>query len=47
LRVVDERVLKRIFGLERDEMAEGQRQVHTEEFHTLYTSPNILIKSRM
>jgi hypothetical protein len=42
------RVLKRIFGLKRNEVAGDWRELHTEEFHNLYSSPNItrMVKSR-
>jgi hypothetical protein len=40
---------RRIFGPKRDEITEGRRKVHVEEFHNLHSSPNIvrMIKSRM
>jgi hypothetical protein len=49
LKVSENRVLRRIFGPKREEAAEGWRRLHNEEFHNLYTSPNVirLIKSRM
>jgi hypothetical protein len=45
---VENRVLRRIFGLKRDEVTGGWRKLHNEELHNLYSSPNIirLIKSR-
>jgi hypothetical protein len=48
VRVFENRVLRRIFGLNRDEVVEGWRTLHIEELHNLYTSPNIfrVIKSR-
>jgi hypothetical protein len=41
-------VLKRIFGLKRDEIIEGWRKLYNEEPHYLYSSTNInrVIKSR-
>jgi hypothetical protein len=41
-------VLRRIFGPKRDEATGGWRKLHTEELHSLYSSPNIIrmIKSR-
>jgi hypothetical protein len=47
-RVFENRVLKRIFGPKREEMVGGQRKVHYEVLHNLYTSPNVIkvIKSR-
>jgi hypothetical protein len=49
LRVFDNRVLRRIFGPERDEVTEGWRKLHNEELHGLYSSPSIIrvIKARM
>jgi hypothetical protein len=44
----ENRVLRRIFGPERDEVAGGSRKLHNEELHNLYSSPNIItmVKSR-
>jgi hypothetical protein len=41
-------MLRRIFGTEREEVAEGWRRKHNEELHNLFTSLNIIrvIKSR-
>jgi hypothetical protein len=36
------RVLRRIFGPKRKEVAGGWRRLHNEEFHKLCTSPNII-----
>jgi hypothetical protein len=48
--VFKNRVLRKIqiFGSKREEVAGGWRRLHTEELHSLYTSPNIIwvIKSR-
>jgi hypothetical protein len=46
--VSENRVLKRIFGPERDEVTGGWRKLHNEELHNLYSSPSIIrmIKSR-
>jgi hypothetical protein len=46
--VFENRVLRRIFGLEGDGVTGGCRKVHNEELHNLYSSPNIdrMIKSR-
>jgi hypothetical protein len=41
--VFENRVLRRIFGLERDEVMVGWRKLHYEELHHLYSSP-ILIR---
>jgi hypothetical protein len=44
----ENRVLRRIFGLKRDEVTGELRKLHNEELHDLYSSPNIVrvIKSR-
>jgi hypothetical protein len=42
LRVFENRVLRRIFGLKRNEMKGGWRKLHNEELHDLYSSPNIM-----
>ena len=49
LRVFDNKVLRRIFGLRRDEVTGDWRRLHNEELNDLYSSPNIVrvIKSRM
>jgi hypothetical protein len=41
-------ILRRIFGPNRDEVTGEWRKLHNEEFHILYSSPNIIrhIKSR-
>jgi hypothetical protein len=46
--VFEKRVLRRIFVPKREEVVEGWRTLHNEEFHTLHTSPNVIraIKSR-
>jgi hypothetical protein len=36
------RVLRRIFGPNRDEMKGGWRKLHNEELHNLYSSPSII-----
>jgi hypothetical protein len=48
LRVFENRVL-RIFGPKRDEVTGEWRELHNEELHNVYSSPNIIrmIKSRM
>jgi hypothetical protein len=47
LRVFENRVLRKIFGPKRDEDG-SWRQLHNDELHSLYSSPNIVrvIKSR-
>jgi hypothetical protein len=44
----ENRVLRRIFGPKREEVAGGWRRLHNEELHDMYASPNIIrvIKSR-
>jgi hypothetical protein len=46
--VFENRMLRRIFGPKRDEVAGGWRKLHNEELHSLYSSPGIIrmIKSR-
>jgi len=48
LRVSENRVLRRIFGPKREEDG-SWRQLHNDELHSLYSSPNIVrvIKLRM
>jgi len=48
LRTFEIRVLRKILGPKRDEVAEESRRLHNEEFHDLNASPNIIrvIKSR-
>jgi hypothetical protein len=40
LRVSENRVLRRIFGHEREEVAGGWRRLHNEKLHNCYASPN-------
>jgi hypothetical protein len=42
LRVFENGVLRRIFGLKRDEMTGDRRKLHNEGLHNLYASPNII-----
>jgi hypothetical protein len=42
LRVFENRVLRRIFGPKRDEVAGEWRKLHNEELHDLYSSPSII-----
>jgi hypothetical protein len=48
LRVSENRVLRRILGPKREEVAGGWRRLHDEELHNLYSSPNVVrvIKSK-
>jgi hypothetical protein len=40
--VLENRVLRRIFGPERDEVTGDWRKLHKKELHNLYSSPNII-----
>jgi hypothetical protein len=40
--VVDNRVLRRIFGPKREEVTGGWRKLHNEELHNLHCSPSII-----
>jgi hypothetical protein len=48
LRVIENRVLRRIFGPKRDEVTGEWRTLHNEQLRDLYFSPSIIriIKSR-
>ncbi|KAJ4428093.1 hypothetical protein ANN_24107 [Periplaneta americana] len=48
LRVFENKVLRKIFGAERDEVTGEWRKLHNAELHALYSSPDIIrnIKSR-
>ena len=48
LKVFEKRVLRRIFGSKRDDVAEEWRKLHNEELNDQYSSSNIVrvIKSR-
>jgi hypothetical protein len=46
LKVFQNRMLRRIFGLKRDEMIGGWRKLHNEELHNEYSSPNIIRSSQ-
>jgi hypothetical protein len=48
LRVFQNTVLRRIFGLKRDEVTGGWKKLHCEELHNLYSSSSIIrmMKSR-
>jgi len=48
LKVFKKRMLRRIFGPKRNEMAGEWKKLHNEELNDLYSSPNIVwaIKSR-
>jgi hypothetical protein len=40
--VIENRVLRRIFGPKRDGVTGGWRKLHNEELHNLYSSPSII-----
>jgi hypothetical protein len=42
LRVFENRVLRRIFGLKRNEVTGGLRKLHNEELYNVYSSPSII-----
>jgi hypothetical protein len=48
LKLLDNRVLRRIFGPKRDEVIGGWRKLHNEELHNLYSQPSVIrmIESR-
>jgi hypothetical protein len=41
LRVFENRVLRRKFGLKRDEVTREWKKIHNEDLNKLYTSPNV------
>jgi hypothetical protein len=40
--VVDNRAMRGMFEPKREEVRGGWKQVHNEELHNLYSSPNII-----
>jgi hypothetical protein len=49
LRVLESKMLRRIFGSKTEEVVGGWRRLHDEELHNLYTPQNIIrvIKPRI
>jgi hypothetical protein len=47
LRVFENGVLRRIFGLKRDEVMGDWRKMHNEELHKLYSLPNIIRMNKL
>jgi hypothetical protein len=41
LKMLENRVLRRIFGLKMDETVGRWRKLHNEELHKLFSSPNV------
>jgi hypothetical protein len=42
LRVFEKRMLRRMFGMKRDEVIGGWRKLHNEELYNLYGAPSII-----
>jgi hypothetical protein len=42
LRVFENRVLRKMFGLKRNKVTGEWKKLHNEELHNLYSSPNII-----
>ena len=49
LRVFENRVLRGIFGPQRDEVSRGWKRLHNKDLYVLYSSPNTIrvIRSRI
>jgi hypothetical protein len=45
--VLENRVLRRIFGPKRDEVTGGWRKLQNEELHNLYFSPSVIIMMKL
>jgi hypothetical protein len=43
----ENRVVRRTFGLKREEVRGSWRRLHNEEFHDLYASPNIITVTKL
>jgi PAS domain-containing protein len=46
VRTFENRAVRKIFGLKRDELTGSWIKLHTEELHNLYCSPRKMIESR-
>jgi hypothetical protein len=40
LKISENRVLRRIFGIKREDVVGNWRRLHNEKFHNFYASPN-------
>jgi hypothetical protein len=40
--VFENRVLKKLFGLKRDEVTGEWRKLHNKELHNMYSSPSVI-----
>jgi hypothetical protein len=47
LRVFENKVLRRIFGLKWDEVTGEWRKLHNEELHNMYSSPSVITMIRL
>jgi hypothetical protein len=45
--VLENRILRRIFGSKRKEVVGGWRRLHNEKLHNLYTSQNIIMVTKL
>ena len=43
--MIENQVLRKIFGAKKDEIAGEWRKLHNAELHALYSSPNIIIRN--
>jgi hypothetical protein len=43
LRIFENMVLRRAFGLKKDKVTGCWRKIHNEELHKLYSSPSIIV----
>jgi hypothetical protein len=41
--VLENRVLRKLFGPKREEVARDRRRLDNKKFHNLYASPNIIM----